>query len=213
MTIGEGILWSTIVLVVFASIVLLTKKKGWGAFFKVLAIVVALGLVVGAGVWVYSKYENRPLVMSSLEGISLGMSEVDVTLIKGEPRKISKLDPAPEGFRKFMLFDHGSDSYTYAILRGPEGSMVVTDICDKGGYGRVLGFSQYSSEKDILEKLGQPSNVSINEKGTEKILSYPKWNAAFELSKGSVIKVCVSNRPQVRYSVEYRESKKGEDVK
>ncbi len=91
--------------------------------------------------------------------------------------------------------------------------MVVTDICDVGGYGIVLGFSQNSSEMDILNNLGKPSAVSIHEEGTEKILSYPQWNAAFELAKGRVIKVCVTDRPEMRYSAEYGASPKAEDEK
>lgn len=207
MTVGDGIFWSTILLVAFASIVLITRNKRWKTFLKVLAILVALGVVVGVGIWGYSKYENRPQVMSSLNGIHLGMSEVDVTLQKGEPDKISEIDPTSNGFRKYLLFEGSSDSYTYAILRGKKDSMVVTDICDKGGYGRVLGFGEYSTENAVLEKLGKPSNVSINEKGTEKLLSYPQWNAAFEIEKGNIVQVCVTNRPQMRYSTEYGEAK------
>jgi len=157
MTVGDGIFWSTIILVIFASVVLITKSKRWKAFFKVFAIAVMLGIVVGVGFWGYAKYENRPQVMSSLNGIQLGMSEVDVTLQKGEPDQILELDPTPDGIRKFLLFKGSSDSYTYAILRGKKDAMIVTDVCDKGGYGRVLGFGEYSSEEAIIEKLGKPS--------------------------------------------------------
>lgn len=208
MTVGDGIFWSTILLVAFASIVLITKSKRWKTFFKVLAILVALGVVVGVGIWGYFKYENRPQVMSSLNGIRLGMSEVDVTLQKGEPDHVSEIDAAPDGSRKLLLFKGSSDSYTYAILRGKKDSMVVTDICDKGGYGRVLGFGEYSSENAVLEKLGKPSNLSINENGTGKLLSYPQWNAAFEVERGNIVKACVTNRPQMRYSTEYGETKR-----
>ncbi len=213
MTIGDGIFWSTVILVTFASIVLVTKKRRWGTFFKVLVIFVALGAVIGAGVWLYFKYENRPQVMSSLNGISLGMSEVDVTLQKGEPDQIDERDTTPDGFRKILVYKGTSDSYTYAILRGGKDSRVVTNICDKGGYGRVLGFGQYSSEMDVLEKLGEPSSVSVSEQGTEKILSYPQWNAAFKLAKGNITTVCVTNRPKMRFSVEYGDAQKAGDGK
>lgn len=213
MTVGDGIFWSTIILVTFASIVLLTKSKRWKTFLKVLTIFVASGVVVGVGIWGYSKYENRPKVMSSLNGIHLGMSEVDVTLKKGKPDQIAELDTAPDGFRKLLVFKASNDSYTYAILRGNKDSMVITDICDKGGYGRVLDFGEYSSEMEVLEKLGEPSNVSINEKGTGKLLSYPQWNAAFEIEKGNIVEVCVTSRPKMRYSTEYGETKGTQEEK
>lgn len=205
MTIGEGIFWSTVIIVAFASIVLLTKYKRWRAFFKVLAVIVAVGAALGISGWLYYQYDNRPQIVTTLNGISLGMSEVDVTLQKGKPDQVSELDPIEDGYRKFLLYKGFSDAYTYTILRGQKESMVVTDICDKGGYGRVLGFGEYSSEEDVVEKLGKPSNVSVNEKGTEKILSYQKWNAAFEVAQGAVTKVCVTNQPAMRYSIEYGE--------
>ena len=207
MTIGEGILWSTLILVAFASILLLTKHKRWRAFFKGFGIFVVVCALIAIAIWAYYKYEERPQLMTSLNGINLGMKEVDITLTKGKPDEVSKIEPATDGFKKWLVYKSYDDSYTYVILRGPKDSMVATNICDSGGYGRVLGFGKYSSEKDIVKKLGEPSNISINEEGTEKILSYPKWNAAFEFEKGNVKTVCVTDRPNVRYSTEYGENK------
>lgn len=211
MTIGDGIFWSTTLMVSFASVVLLTKSKLWIIFFKVMATLVVLGVVVGVGIWGYFKYENRPQVMSSLNGIHLGMSEVDVTLQKGKPYGVSEIIPTQHGFSKYLLFDVLDNSYTYAILRGKKDSMVVTDICDKGGYGKVLGFNGSSSEKEVFEKLGKPSNVSINEKGTKKFLSYPQWNAAFEVEQGKIVMVCVTSRPQIHFPIEYNETMRNKE--
>ena len=203
MTVGEGILWSTVLVLSFTSIVLLTKHKRWRTFWKAVALFLILGSVVGVVIWLYLQYQDRPQVMASLNGINLGMSEVEITLAKGEPDQISELDPLDDGFRKFLLYKGSLNDYTYAILRGPEGAMSVTAICDKGGYGKVLGFGDYTSEKRLVEKLGAPASTSINKEGTEKLLTYPQWNAAFEIAKGSVIKVCVTSREEVRYSEEY----------
>lgn len=213
MTVGDGIFWSTVLLVVFASIVLITKSKRWKTFFKVFAIFIALGVVVATSIWGYSKYKTRPQVMKSLNGIHLGMSEVDVTLQKGEPDQVSEIDPTPEGFRKYLVYKGVSDSYTYANLRGKRDSMLVTDICDQGGYGRVLGFDRYSSENAVLEKLGEPSHVSINDKGIEKLISYPRWNAAFKIERGHIVAVCITSRPYMRFLNEYSETKTNTEEK
>jgi hypothetical protein len=81
--------------------------------------------------------------------------------------------------------------------------MLAADICDQRGYGRVLGFGEFSSEESIRQKLGTPGYESVNEQGTAKILTYPQWNAAFEIEKGSVFKVCVTVQTQMRYASEY----------
>lgn len=203
MTIGEGIFWSTVLVIVFTSIILITKYNRWKAFSKGLGIVLALTGLVSAGTWFYFEYQSRPQVATSLSGITLGMSELDVTLAKGAPDEVSELDPISDGFRKYLLYKGSYDSYTYAILRGSKDKLFVTDICDNGGYGKVLGFGEYSSESDIISKLGTPSNVSVNQQGTEKLLSFPQWNAAFEIEKSHAKKVCVTSRPQMNYSVEY----------
>lgn len=203
MTVGEGIFWSTVLVLAFASVVLLTKHKRWRTFWKVVVVSLVLGAFVGVGVWLYLRHQDRPQVMDSLNGITLGMSEVEVTLAKGKPDQISELDTTEDGFRKFLLYKGSQDDFTYAIVRGPERAMSVTDICDKGGYGKVLGFGDYTSEKRLVEKLGAPASTSINKEGTEKLLTYPQWNAAFEIAKGSVIKVCVTSREEMRYSEEY----------
>lgn len=215
MTVGEGILWSTVLIIVFVSIVLLTKHGRWKTFAKVLGIALVLGVLIGAGTWFYFKYQNRPQVVSSLNGINLGMSEVDVTLVKGAADRVLNPDQTPDGSRKTLVYEGSLDSYTYAILRGSKEGMVVTDICDMGGYGRVLGFGTYSSEEDVVEKLGEPSNVSINEKGTRKLLSYPHWNAAFEIEKSDVSKV-LRNQPSanalLRRILRYRRRKRKQRV-
>lgn len=214
MSVGDGIFWSTVLVIAFAAIVLLTKSKRWISFFKVLAVFVALGVVSGIGIWGYLKYQDRPRAMSSLNGITLGMSEVDLTLQKGMPDQILSLDPTSDGFKKNLLFKRSGESHTYVQLSGEnEKSMVVTIICDYSEYGRVLGFGKYSSETEVLEKFGEPSVVSINENGTKKLLNYPKWSAAFEVEKGTIVKACLTSGRGISYLTEYGEAKGTQDEK
>jgi len=53
MTVGEGIFWSTVLVLVFASVVLLTKHKRWRTFWKVVVVILVLGAFFGVGVWLY----------------------------------------------------------------------------------------------------------------------------------------------------------------
>ena len=178
----------------------------WGTFITFLTVLVVLSTVVGMGAWLYNKYETRPQVMSSLNGINLGMSEVDVTLKKGDPDDTSDRELSENEHSRWLLYLGYGVAYTYAYLRGPKDSMVVVDVCDVGGYGSALGLSSSSSEEEIIEKLGQPSSISLNEDGTAKLISYPQWNAAFEIERGGVNKVCVTSREALRFSVEFGES-------
>lgn len=201
MAVSDGIIWSTIVIVAFASIILLSMHKRWGTFITFLTVLVVLSTVLGMGAWLYNKNEIRPQVMSSLNGINLGMSEVDVILKKGEPDDTSDSVPGENEYSRWLLYLGYGTSYTYAYLRGPKDSMVVVDVCDVGGYGSALGLSSSSSEEDVIEKLGQPSSISLNEDGTAKLISYPQWNAAFEIDRGRVNKVCVTSREALRFGV------------
>lgn len=210
MTIGEGIFWSTIVLVSFAAIFLLTKKKLWKKVLKGFVFVAGLAALIAGGFWLYDIYGNRPQVMSSLGGIRLGMSEVDVTLKKGKPDEKHELNKISDKYRKYLLYRYKRGANLYAIFDGKKDTMIVTVVCESVISGRVLGFKHYSLEKEIVDKLGPPSQLSINQDATRKILSYPKWNAAFETEKGKITEACVTSRSQIRYSVEYGDAEKFE---
>ena len=203
MTLGEGIIWSTLLIITFISILLLTKHKKWKSFSKILLSFVGVGGIIAISMWQFSIYENRPKLMTSLNKVNLGMREVDVTLAKGEPDKVFNHDDSEIAY-KTLVYGDLLESFTFVSLRKVSDLIVVTDICSNDKYSNVLGFSGYSSETGIIKKLGRPENVSINEKGTSKIISYPKWNASFNIKKNNVTLVCVTSRQNRKFSAEYK---------
>ncbi len=165
-------------------------------------LILFIGIVSGA-IWGYFEYENQLALATELNGIELGMTELEITLAKGAPTR--KLDTNDNDDRKYLIYGKALTTATVAILKEHEGKFRVTDICDRGGYGDVLGFNIFSTEDAIVSKLGEPSSTSINETGTSKIINYPKWNAAFEIAQHRVVKTCVTSRVERRYATEYEE--------
>jgi len=134
------------------------------------------------------------------------MSPVAVTLKLGHPGREDPIEQLESGvFSKFMEFLSEAGSInTWVLFNGTELDLKTVRTCERGGYGRVLGFNRYSSEKAILDKLGEPETVSISPTGTVKLINYPQWNASFQIQKGSVIRVCVTSlKGGTRYINEY----------
>ena len=205
MTIGEGILWSTILVIIFVSILLLTKHQRWRAFLKGLGVVLGFVVLAGVGWWGYVQYGDRPKLATSLQDISLGMTQVEVTLVKGKPDRVLTDEDS-----ETLIYDRGESDSDAVFLRGktPE-ELVVRDVCSTSSYGSVQGIGRFSSENKLIEKLGEPSSVSINRDGTEKIVTYPEWNAAYGIKRGEVSRYCITSRPAMKFKAEYsdRETK------
>lgn len=149
---------------------------------------------------------DSPEVVNLLDGISLGMTMLQVTLLKGAPDELSEPKPDPKGLKQVAYFKNESfgNIFTYAILRGPRNSMVVFDVCTNSPTTDLFGIKMLKDESKVYEILGKPPVVSINRQGTGKLLTYPKYNLAFELIKGKVSELCITSRPEMRYSEEFK---------
>jgi len=85
MTLGEGIFWSTVLILVTFFLYQVSVKKKWKTVGKVFTILVLVGALIGGGFWGWNVYELRPQIMGELDGVRLGMSPVEVKLVKGAP--------------------------------------------------------------------------------------------------------------------------------
>jgi len=83
MTLGEGIFWSTVLILVAFFLYQVSVKRKWKTVGKVFAILVLVGALIGGGFWGWNVYESRPRIMGELGGVRLGMSPVEVKLLKG----------------------------------------------------------------------------------------------------------------------------------
>jgi hypothetical protein len=171
-----------------------------------------IGALVGGGVWGWLAYQNRPYVVDTLAGIRLGMTPLEVQLVKGKGVMLPPLEQESVGpndrFSSFSLYGDFSDHLDPYVLgvsfRGNDPhSMRVTQVCEKKGNNKLLGIGHYSKEQDVIDRLDEPSRVSINAEGLRKYLSYEQWKVGFEIEQGNVIEICITESGELIYHTEY----------
>ncbi len=191
MPIGVGILLSTIVIVVFASIVFISRYRVWKTVGKVFSVLIGIGLLIALSVWIYFQYTERAIIITNINGIYLGMPEVEVTLAKGKPGTASILESILNGFKRPMLYG----STTIGVEGPSEDKLAVKYVCQYEYDIHIMGFKKHTTEQEIIKKLGNSNNMSINKDGTRKILNYPEYNVSFTLEKNTVISACMTGYP------------------
>ena len=212
MSLGTGIFASTVLLLFAAALYQITIRQKWKTVGKVFVGVVLVGLVTAGGIWGWTIYSERPSVVTELSGVRLGMNPLEVKLAKGAPA--TENQPSQQEDGEFQItwvysLDDNAEEHTLVIFRGEKAEATsVAIVCESGGYSRVLGFGRFDSEKDVLEKLGPPTNESIRQNGLSKVISYKPWKVAYEIEKGLVADRCISESGKVSYTAEYGKAEK-----
>jgi hypothetical protein len=172
-------------------------------FFKLLTGMAFVAGIVGGAVWVYLEYENRPRTIESLAGLSLGMSLVDVKIKKGAPDKDSEPSEIDGEFVTRWAYG-GNDPYGdlfFLMFNGPDAAnQKLAIICYSRGVRKLpFGIDRSSYESEVINKLGNPTRISIGKDGLSKFMSYKSLKVAFEIEKGTVAQVCISESGRVVY--------------
>lgn len=176
------------------------QNSKWKLFGKIAGILFAIGLIIGAVSYAYYWYQNLPYVASQLGEISLGMTPVEVTLQLGKPNA----DSTDDGVRRFVYAQFDSIDYFVEFQKDTSGTERATVVCSATYYGNIFGLANYSSEEDVIRKLGNPSVTSVYKDGLAKLISYEKWKVAFKIQKGEVVDVCVAASGRVVFNEEYQ---------
>lgn len=88
MSVGDGIFFSTLVVVAFASIYILSKHKKWKYVLIGIGVLGAFGAVIGIVTWYLDNpNSHRPTSIPSIGSIALDMKRVDVTLALGAAQR------------------------------------------------------------------------------------------------------------------------------
>lgn len=178
------------------------QKQKWKLVGKIIGGLFVLGLLIGAGTYAYYWYENLPYEATQLGKVSLDMTPVEVTLELGKPDQDFTED---NGVRRFLYIDYGS-TYDYQIKFEKDSSGIerVTVACSEDYINDIFGLGVYDQESKIIQKLGEPTNTSVNKEGLLKFVSYSKWKVAFMIEKGAVKATCVTKTGKVGFIEEYK---------
>lgn len=211
MTLGEGIFWSTVLILIAFFLYQISVKKKWKTVGKVFVILVLVGVLIGGGFWGWNVYELRPRIMDELDGIRFGMSPLEVKLVKGAPTRegevVEREKDAGEKFKMTWIYKQNEFCNTLLIIfSGNErNALRASIICDDDIYSKIFGLNKYDSEETVIKKLGIPSHESIHSDGLQKAISYEQWKVGFEIEKGNVTRVCVSESGKLTFANEYGE--------
>lgn len=208
MTLGEGIFWSTVLILLAAAIYQISIRKKWKLVGKVFGILIVIGAVIGGGFWGWLTYQTRPVVVTELAGLRLGMSPVEVTLLKGEPNfkgDNTKDESATEYESHYFYFGegHGKGMLFIEFTGENQAAVKVSEICHSYRFSKLLGISMNRSETEVIRKLGKPTHESIAADGLSKYISYEQWKVAYQISEGKVNMLCVSESGKVTKTEEY----------
>lgn len=187
MSIGDGIFLSAVLLSVVGLFAATKDRWNWRRVLRwVIGLPVALGALLAAGLWAYSKYEDRPVAQVEFEGLRLAATPADVRFLKGEPIQRHSTED------RWVFSAHSSSGEpedAVLIVQFREGKLRhVTYWANERQIVRpyLLGFSLGSDYEAVLQKLGAPSNVSTSVDGLTRLLSFARYNVFFEFERGRV---------------------------
>jgi hypothetical protein len=143
--------------------------------------------------------------MSTLGGIRLGMSPLEVKLAKGNPTREDTNVGKDKEPRLGWLFgsDSGGDQIVVIFSGASPDTQRVDIVCQRGGYESLLGLGRFNSEQDVVSRLGAPTATSVNSEGLAKLISFKAYNVAFEITRGQVSELCVTASGHVSYIDEH----------
>ena len=203
MTIGSGIFWSTVLVLMAVAVRQITKHGKWKPVGKISAgaVVICAGITGCVYAWNYIKsLPPAPSEVTELANVKLGMSPSDVTLNLGQPD--GKTEPTVQGGETTFQYSYTDTGVHITFYGIDKYHAKVTIICTSDASTKLLGFDNFSTEDLIVGRLGKPSTVSVARDGLSKIDSYRKWKAAFVLSKNTVSAKCVTSSGTVAFTEE-----------
>lgn len=155
--------------------------------------VIGLPIVVGLIGWgvfsFHSWWSERPYRLTGLEGVEIGMTPTEVTLIKGAPRTSVPEQRDDGSWSQGMFFGE-----QLVIFSGEsEDALRVYRICltEPRYYDRVIGVAGSDTEAEVIRHLGQPDSVSINDDGLRKQSSFERYNLMIVFEKARADTICV----------------------
>ncbi|MFA5830754.1 MAG: hypothetical protein WC878_02885 [Candidatus Paceibacterota bacterium] len=200
MSTGESIILIASIFAMGFGVYKIHQKKKWKLVGKIVGIIVIIILLITGAIYAYNWYQDRPHEADTLGKISLGMSPVEVTLLLGKP---NNEDVDGKNRQRYFYTEYLGDVEYVVSFDETSGVQV---ICSEDYLNDIFGLGVYDNEQKIIDKLGNPTKISINEDGLSKFISYSQYKVAFRIQKGSVSAVCVTGTGEITFVNEYKES-------
>lgn len=203
MTIGTGIFLSTILVLIALGVYRISKAGMWRIVGKWVAGAVFLCVLAAVGLWGWNEYQGRPQAVDSLDGVRLGMSQLDLKLAKGKAEELLDDHGKPANMWLYKPSQNSSTALTVHFTGDNPEDLRVAIVCEEGGYSKLLGLGRFNSEADVVGKLGTPSSSSIHAGGLNKMISYSAYKVAYHIEKGAVKEVCITSTGKLAFTEEY----------
>ena len=190
MKLGDSIFLSSIFFSIIIIFIFTKDRWNWKKIvIRCLTLLFIISFIVALSYYIVLKIGNTPKVQKGFWGISLDMDQEDIRFFKGNPTKIDN----EQWYYKI-------DSKVYSII-------YFGDKCTVESNGQYIeiclqGMGHHSHYADIIQKFGEPSNISKSKYGLSKLLFYRKYNLSFGLSEGKVYSWGIS-KESLEYSDQY----------
>lgn len=186
MTTGEGIIWSTVLILVVASAWRISANGSWKKVIKIFGSLLLFIAAIAIGVEIYKWFDRRPKKFTGLQEIELGMLESEVLVNLGQPAERND----QESYYVIFYSKSYDPEYRFSVSFDKK-SKRANMICEEGDF-TDLYINTYLSEKDIEDRFGKPTTTFVNPDGKFKSLSYPKYNLTFLFSQKRLLRLCVT---------------------
>lgn len=179
MSAGTGIFLAGLA-IAFAILLVARRHVPWKGILFSIGVIVATMLVIGLSVYGYDQYSNRPRPVHEYIGVALGDTIDEVRFKLGEPAKSTENAGTTE-------LIYGDDHVSRHVrIRGGEVVLVLACLDNVlGSLPRLSRISKYSDLKSILERFGEPSNISKSGNSTARLYNFQKYNLTFLLDTAS----------------------------
>lgn len=152
-------------------------------------IAFVLGTIIWQGALFREQIKDRPVRITELAGVEIGMPPYEVTRVKGAGFKLEPTRRADGSWDQMIVIGD-----LLVLLDGPsEDDLTVHRVCEtEPGYETdVNGIKGWESEKSVLRRLGRPTMEVADEDGPGKSSYFERYNLMIRFSQSRVRGICV----------------------
>ena len=192
MTLGDGILASTVLVLISIAIWKIAGRLKFLFTLRNIAVAVGLSCLATLVFTGWQRYEQRPQKPYEVRNITLGMTQADVMVELGKPS-----DTKFKNTEKYIteLWNYESKDLYFYVAYDSENKKVVV-MCEQSPRLQTP-FGYKMTQKDIIEKLGEYASASYTKDQLKKRIDFPSFNVSFYIEGGIIIAYCVSEAAKI----------------